>query len=246
MPWRESHDFYSVLVSEMMLQQTQVPRVLPKFADFMKRFPTMTDLAQATLAEVLITWQGLGYNRRAKYLHAAAQQVMSTGAPRTLDELQRLSGIGPNTAAAILAYVYNEPVVFIETNIRTVFLHEFFPERDGVTDTEIRLLVAQTVDKENPREWYWALMDYGTYLKSQGKGSIVRSADYKKQSAFNGSVRQVRGYILRVLADGPMSVISLDYYDDKRFERALRGLIRDGLVEQHESIICLTAHNQQS
>lgn len=246
MPWRERHDFYSVLVSELMLQQTQVPRVLTKFADFMERFPTIEDLANAPLADVLIAWQGLGYNRRAKFLHSAAHVVVSTGEPRTLDELQKLPGIGPNTAAAMLAYIYNQPVVFVETNIRTVFLHEFFPGRSSVTDSEILVYVEKAVDQQNPREWYWALMDYGTYLKSQGKGSILRSTHYKKQPAFKGSLREVRGYIVRALAEGPVALTSLEFQDDIRFKPALQGLIDDGLVEQHDVIICLTAHNQQS
>jgi A/G-specific adenine glycosylase len=246
MPWREKHDFYSVLVSELMLQQTQVSRVLPKFAEFMGRFPTINQLAQASLAEVLIAWQGLGYNRRAKFLHSAAQAVVEGGELRTIDALQLLPGIGPNTAAAMMAYIYNEPVVFVETNIRTVFLDEFFPEREAVTDAEIREILAQTIDQANPREWYWALMDYGTYLKSLGKGAIARSAHYKKQTPFVGSVRQVRGYILRALADGPQTMTSLDYSEDERFRPALQGLLSDGLVEQHGAIICLTAHEHQS
>lgn len=246
MPWREHHDFYSVLVSELMLQQTQVPRVLTKFAEFMLRFPTMTDLARASLADVLIAWQGLGYNRRAKFLHMAAQQLVETGEPGTQDELQKLPGIGPNTAAAMMVYIYNEPAVFVETNIRTVFLHEFFEDRDDVSDVEIRKCVEQTIDRQRPREWYWALMDYGTYLKSQGKGQIVRSTHYKKQSKFKGSLREVRGYIVRALAAGPVALSDLEFQDDSRLSRALEGLIDDGLVEQHGAIICLTAHEQQS
>lgn len=125
MPWRDDHSFYAVLVSELMLQQTQVTRVIPKFHEFMRRFPTIEILADAPLADVLIAWQGLGYNRRAKYLHEAAKAIVLCGVPQTRDELIALPGIGANTAGAIMAYAYNKPEAFVETNIRTVYLHEF-------------------------------------------------------------------------------------------------------------------------
>ncbi len=243
MPWRETYDLYDVLVSEIMLQQTQVLRVIPKFEAFMKRFPSIQSLADASLADVLITWQGLGYNRRAKYLHEAAKQLIVSNPPTTLDDLIRLPGIGKNTAAAICAYVYNQPVAFIETNIRTVYIHEFFQDRADVSDKEILEIVARTIDSSNPREWYWALMDYGTFLKSQNLGSITRSRAYVKQSAFQGSLRQARGDILRRLAPGPVSIRELTVLDD-RYPRALQALIADGLVEQHQDIVCLTAHTQ--
>jgi A/G-specific adenine glycosylase len=246
MPWRESHDLYSVLVSELMLQQTQVSRVITKFESFMERFPTIESLARAPLGDVIIAWQGLGYNRRAKYLHQAAIRIMELGVPTTIEELEQLPGVGRNTAAAIMAYVHNQPAMFIETNIRTVYIHEFFSDHDEVSDTEILKLVEKTCDTSNPREWFWALMDYGTYLKSQKLGSIRKSAQYKRQSVFKGSLREMRGNIIRTLGDGPKDIQQIEHYSDERFLTALEGLIRDGLVEQHESVICLTAHNQQS
>lgn len=246
MPWRETHDFYAVLVSEMMLQQTQVPRVLTKFNSFMKKFPTMSSLADAPLAEVLVEWQGLGYSRRAKYLHEAAKVIAKQGFPTSQSELIRLPGVGPNTAGAILAYVYNQPVVFIETNIRSVYIHEFYNDNDTVTDDSILEMVAQTIDRSNPREWYWALMDYGTYLKGKKLGSIRKSATYKKQATFKGSLREMRGKILRIINGGPADINTLDDINDPRFETALDGLVADGLVERHESVICLTGHMQES
>ncbi len=246
MPWREKHDLYSVLVSEIMLQQTQVSRVMPKFLSFMKSFPSLQALAEAPLADVLIAWQGLGYNRRAKYLHACAQQIVLGGVPDTQKDLETLPGIGANTAGAVMAYVYNQPSVFVETNIRTVILHEFFRDDVAISDAAIRELVTETVDKDNPREWYWAMMDYGSYLKSQKLGSIKRSVHYKKQSTFKGSLRQMRGQIIKELLNGPVSRDILQQQYDDRFDDALLGLIKDGLVEQHESVICLTAHDQQS
>lgn len=245
MPWRETHDLYSVLVSEIMLQQTQVNRVIPKFVAFTEQFPTLQELSRAPLADVVIAWQGLGYNRRAKYLHEAAKKLVTSEVPETIDQLVMLPGVGANTAAAICAYVYNQPVIFIETNIRTVYIHEFFQDRTDVADKEILEIVTRTLDHANPREWYWALMDYGTYLKSQKLGSITRSSAYVKQSAFHGSVRQARGDILRRLASGPVDAAEIQA-DDERYPRALQSLVTDGLVEQHDGVVCLTAHSQES
>lgn len=246
MPWRETHDLYHVLVSELMLQQTQVARVIPKFTSFMERFPTIGDLARAPLADVLIAWQGLGYNRRAKYLHEAAKLIVREGTPSTQVALEQLPGIGRNTAAAIIAYVYNMPAVFVETNIRTVFIHEFYADTGKVSDAAILELVALTCDKTNPREWYWALMDYGTFLKSQKLGPIQKSTHYKRQAKFKGSLREMRGHIIRILGSGPVDLETLNECRDERFVTAVEGLKRDGLIEQHESVICLTAHTQQS
>ncbi|MEO5691329.1 MAG: A/G-specific adenine glycosylase [Candidatus Saccharimonadales bacterium] len=245
MPWRTSHDLYSVLVSEIMLQQTQVPRVIPKFQTFMEQFPSLKSLADASLADVLIAWQGLGYNRRAKYLHEAAKQLAYAELPTTIAELKQLPGVGMNTAAAICTYVYNERVAFIETNIRTVYIHEYFSDRDSVSDKEIMEIVTRTIDATNPREWYWALMDYGSHLKTRGLGSISRSSSYSKQSTFKGSLRQARGDIVRRLTLGPVSMGELMTIDD-RYPKALEGLIAEGLVEQHTDIVCLTAHTQSS
>lgn len=241
MPWRENTDPYYVLVSEIMLQQTQVERVLPKFEQFIATFPTVQGLAGASLAEVLSLWSGLGYNRRAKFLHAAAGKIVHEFGgtfPCSLQELVSLPGVGANTAGAILAYSFNEPSVFIETNIRTVYFHHFFDDSSLVNDKELREKVAATLDREQPRAWYWALMDYGTYLKKQGAGRLDKSAHYKKQSPLAGSVREIRGKIIKQLTQGPKSEAELATLipHDERFEPALQGLLRDGLIEQaHES-----------
>jgi A/G-specific adenine glycosylase len=137
MPWRTNVDPYYVLVSELMLQQTQVDRVIPKFEAFMQAFPSIQDLSNASLAEVLTLWSGLGYNRRAKFLHSAAQKVVNdfNGVlPDSLESLVQLPGVGPNTAGAILAYSFNTPVEFIETNVRTVYFYHFFEDQLSVTD----------------------------------------------------------------------------------------------------------------
>ena len=239
LPWRHpeldgSFDPYKILVSEVMLQQTQAPRVIPKYDSFLRRFPTAQIIAESSLGDVLIAWQGLGYNRRAKYIWQAAQQIMGDYGgifPRMKDELMRIPGIGPNTAGAVLAYAFNEPVVFIETNIRTVFIHHFFPDRNRVPDKSIAVQVELTLDTCDPRSWYWALMDYGAYLK-QTIGNLSRVSDsYAKQSMFSGSLRQLRGKILRELANGPMEEARfLAKLDDPRAEAVFLQLRAEGLV----------------
>jgi len=235
MPWRDNTDPYYVLVSELMLQQTQVDRVIPKFELFMMTFPTIKDLAEASLADVLTVWSGLGYNRRAKFLHAAAGKVVTDfkgNIPDTYDELVSLPGVGPNTAGAILAYSFNQPITFIETNIRTVYFYHFFEDQPLVNDKELRFLVEQTIDREHPRQWYWAMMDYGSYLKKQGAGRIDKSSHYKKQAPLKGSLREVRGLILKSLAQKDYTLVELkqDMPDDERFDAALRALMHEGLV----------------
>jgi A/G-specific adenine glycosylase len=237
MPWRQDTRPYYVLVSEIMLQQTQVDRVIPKFEQFIATFPGITSLAKASLAEVLTVWSGLGYNRRAKFLHEAAKKIVldfNGEFPDTQELLVSLPGVGINTAGAILAYSFNQPVVFIETNVRTVYFHHYFEDSVDVTDKELRDTVEATLDYEHPREWYWGIMDYGAYLKCQGAGRNDKSHHYKKQSALKGSVREVRGQILRQLTTQNMELSQLKEVirADDRFTRAFDGLIADGLVEQ--------------
>jgi len=245
MPWRSNTSPYFVLVSEIMLQQTQVDRVVPKFKQFISRFPDIDTLANTTLSEVLVTWSGLGYSRRAKFLHQSAgiiKQKYKGKIPSTLEELKSLPGIGPNTAAAILAYSSNKPVIFVETNIRTVYLHHFFSQREDVSDAEILQKVEETLDHTDPRRWYWALMDYGTHLKKQGNTHIRRSKHYKKQSPFQGSVRQVRGKILRALANQSLSEVKLRkaVAADERFEPAMQALLLEGFIKKDKKTYSLT------
>jgi A/G-specific adenine glycosylase len=212
LPWRKTSDPYLILVSEIMLQQTQVERVIPKYNAFLKRFGTVRKLAQSSLGEVLVIWQGLGYNRRAKMLHQCAEIVTKQHKgifPKTQKGLVSLPGIGPYTAGAVLAFAYDISVPLIETNIRTVYLHHFFHDTTDVTDSEILRLVSITQDLENPRAWYYALMDYGSYLKKTHGNPNKKSAHYTKQSAFSGSDRQIRGGIIRALTKKPHSRIEL-------------------------------------
>lgn len=237
MPWRTSTDPYYILVSELMLQQTQVDRVIPKFEAFIEAFPTIQRLAEASLADVLRLWSGLGYNRRAKFLHAAAQKVVADYAgsvPETLKELVVLPGVGPNTAGAILAYSFNQPVSFIETNVRTVYFYHFFPDALAVSDKELRAVVEETVDHEHSREWHWALMDYGSWLKRQGMGANAKSAHYKKQAPLKGSLREMRGVLLKLLSVRSYQAAELEdlYGSDPRYSKAIQDLLTEGMVQQ--------------
>lgn len=241
LPWRRALpsgglDPYAVLVSEVMLQQTQVPRVVPKFESFMLAFPNAEALAAASLGDVLRAWSGLGYNRRAKFLWLAAQTIVSGHAgrlPGAYRELIALPGVGPNTAGAILAYAFNQPAVFIETNIRTVFIQHFFDGQAQVRDADILALSERALaGADNPRVWYWALMDYGTYLKQTVGNAARASAGYGRQSKFEGSRRQVRGRILRELARTPETEYALaGAIGDPRLGDVLADLLHEGLVE---------------
>jgi A/G-specific adenine glycosylase len=229
-------DPYKIMISEVMLQQTQVPRVAEKYKQFLEVFPTVQALAQASLSDVLFVWQGLGYNRRGRYLRDAALMIVNDYGgqmPLVVAELVRLPGIGHNTACAILTYTYNQPLIFIETNIRSVYLHHFFQDNETVADKDILELVAQTLDKENPREFYWALMDYGTYVKKTFGNPNIRSKHYTKQSTFAGSNRQLRGIILRQLTEEACDIKKLQLVvGDPRLTIVLDGLIKDSLVVQ--------------
>ncbi|HWR90732.1 MAG TPA: helix-turn-helix domain-containing protein [Dissulfurispiraceae bacterium] len=202
MPWRETRDPYRILVSEIMLQQTGVERVLKIYPAFIAAFPDVRTLGRASLHDVLRQWQGMGYNRRAIALKRAAEIIVMEHdghVPSSRVELERLPGIGKATASAILVYAFGRREVFIETNIRRVFIHFFFSNRDDVRDREIRPLVESTLDAANPREWYYALMDYGTMIRKTIADPNRRSAHYQRQPPFAGSERQVRGLILRAM-----------------------------------------------
>ncbi len=191
-----------------MLQQTQVERVIPKYQAFLERFPDTKSLAAATLQEIYVLWQGLGYNRRARFLQRTAQEIESAHSgrfPHSSAELLKLPGIGPYTASAICTFAYNEPVTLIETNVRTVFLYHFFAGEDAVTDAQLLPKITQELWQDNPREWYAALMDYGSVLKKLIPNPSRRSKHHTKQSRFDGSVRQVRGELLRLLSQGAMT-----------------------------------------
>lgn len=237
LPWRQpepdgTFDPYKIMVSELMLQQTQVARVIPKFETFTSAFPTVGVLAEASLGDVLRLWQGLGYNRRAKFLWQAAGAVVRRGEfPRRQQDLVKLPGVGANTAGAICAYAYNEPALFVETNIRTVYIHHFFDDREQVTDTDILEALRATMDYEHPREWYWALMDYGTFVKATHGNKSRASKTYVRQSKFAGSRRQVRGRVVRLLGERPWGIGELqETIADPRISEVLAELQTEGLI----------------
>ena len=228
LPWRRTYDPYAIWISEVMLQQTQVSRVDGRWQRWLERFPTVDALAAAAPSDVLEEWQGLGYNRRALSVHRAAQAISEAGGvfPQDPKELVKLPGIGPATAAGIRAFAFNLHGVYLETNVRTVFLHELYPQAEGVPDSELVPLVeltcpasvtdaadavaagadaavntaAETDETElTPRSWYYALLDYGAYLKKTIPNPSRRSKSHAKQSRFEGSHRQKRAELLRVL-----------------------------------------------
>lgn len=245
-PWRRDISPYRVLVSEIMLQQTQTDRVVHKFLEFMEKFPTLEQLAMASQASVVIVWQGLGYNRRALFLHQAAQQIVEKYAGIIPDDpviLETLPGIGKATAAAICAYAYNMPTIFIETNIRAVFIYHFFHNQSAVHDRDIVNLVEKTVVKKSSRDWYYALMDYGVMLKKMHKNPARKSAHHIKQTQFEGSERQIRGMILRVLSRHRAASFDLLCAEIKRdpvrIEKNLQNLVEENLVCQQDTCYSL-------
>lgn len=243
LPWRKTTNAYKILVSEVMLQQTQVPRVLEKYKEFLKAFPTVTAFAKASLSAVLKVWSGLGYNRRGKYLHDAAKVVVGEYRGNIKKALEHpLPGVGPYTRAAVRAFAYNEPHTMIETNIRAVYLHHFadllcksdlHKKEIKISDAQLVPLIEKSAEGEDPRTWHWALMDYGSYLKKQFPNPSRKSAGHKKQSKFEGSLRQVRGAVLRALQSAPKTSNELvSELRSRSLSNALAGLERDGMIRQ--------------
>lgn len=246
LPWRDTQDPYRIFISEIMLQQTQAERVIEKYGSFLARFPDFPSLAAASVRDVLLVWQGLGYNRRALSLLQAARTITDKHGgllPASCEALRKLPGVGAATASSILAFAFNAPVVFIETNIRRVFIHRFFPSREAVKDREILPLVADTLDRSQPARWYHALMDYGSHLKKTVRNPNRRSAHYQRQSPFPGSDRQLRGQVLRaLLAQSPCLPESLARemnVSEERLNTILDDLQREGFLRRSGEACCL-------
>lgn len=237
MPWREDISPYSIFVSEVMLQQTQVSRVMTKYTQFLQAFPDFQTLARASTSALLSTWQGMGYNRRVLYLRSAAQIIterykgMLPDDPAILDELP---GIGYATACSIVAFTYNKPVVFIETNIRRVYIHHYFSDAFHIDDKDIFPIVGKTVSKNKSREWYWALMDYGAYLGKSEDNPNKKSKHYIKQKKFKGSVREIRGALLKLLLKKAFTSRELRqlFNEDERLVTALGQMEKEGLIKK--------------
>jgi len=248
-PWRCTRSPYRILVSEMMLQQTQVVRVIPKYRKFITTFPNFSSLARARLNEVLTIWSGLGYNRRALALKKISHIVCNDWGgklPKDFEKLKTLPGIGEATASSLLAFTWNKPVIFIETNIRSAFIHHFFPKKKNVQDKKIISLVEQTLDKSNSREWYYALMDYGVMLKTKYGNPNTRSAHYAKQTPFKGSHRQIRGGILKILTKNKflseLEIIKKTDFKPLSVKATLGELKREGFVVLKKDRLTLASH----
>lgn len=222
-----------------MLQQTQTERVRGKYREFLGQFPTLAHLARASRSSVVRAWSGLGYNRRALHLHRAAQMVMSNLGgviPRTSNELKLLPGLGSYSSCAIACFAWEEPATFIETNIRAVFIHEFFRDSNQVSDKDIMPLLGETLDTRDVRTWYYALMDYGTFLKKRYPGLGRKSSHYTRQTKFQGSRREMRGKILKRLGCcGGLSRAALKKHagiSSALFEEVLESLVTEGFLKQ--------------
>ncbi|HME54520.1 MAG TPA: A/G-specific adenine glycosylase [Candidatus Lokiarchaeia archaeon] len=214
-PFREpAHysDPYKVVVSEIMLQQTQADRVVEKYLAFIHQFPDFATLARAATEDVLKAWIGLGYNRRALALKKIAETVIEQyggKVPETIEALETFPSVGPNTAASIATFAFNVAVPFIETNIRAVYTFFFFQDQELPSDAVLLDIVEKTIDGSNPREWYYALMDYGVMLKKEGRDPTKKHQARPKQASFKGSTRQMRGNILKLLLDSPRNAEEL-------------------------------------
>lgn len=236
--WRKAITPYKILVSEIMLQQTQVSRVGPKFKEWMKKYPSLSALSQATLSEILVLWQGLGYQRRAKALYEIAKSI--TRLPKMYEELLQLKGIGPYTASAVCAFAYDTfPEYLLETNIRTALIEAFHQGEteihDGVLyDDLARLTKNPAVQKIGARVWYYALMDYGAYLKLQRISHNSKSKHYAKQTPFEGSLRQLRAKTLFAITHKEKLP------KDERVDQVLAQLVKEGYVVQKGSSYTIT------
>lgn len=253
MPWRLNTSPYSVLLSEIMLQQTQVDRVVPKYQKFITELPNFENLASASTTDVIRLWQGLGYNRRALYLQQTAKIVVSdydNTLPNDRASLESLPGIGPSTSGAIMAYSFNKPVVFIETNIRRVLIHHFFTDQTNILDSQITLLLEAILPKLQEysfttQSFYWAMMDYGTYLKGVVINPNRKSKHYTKQSKFAGSDRQLRGAIIQKLSqnqfstDEELAILATTKNQQLNFVRILTSLEEEGFIRSTKKGISL-------
>jgi A/G-specific adenine glycosylase len=243
-PWRTHTGAWGILVSEFMLQQTQTERVVTCWNKWMEKWPSPRLLHKAPIEEALLVWGNLGYNRRCFFLKDCARRITREydgEVPDRPKDLEELPGIGPYTARAVPCFAYNIPTVFIETNIRAAVLHFFFKDRDKVKDKELLPILEAALDQEDPRTWYWALMDYGAALKKLTPNPNRRSAHYSRQSPFEGSFRQLRGAVVRTLVrEGPAGKEELlrrsGIESGEDLYQVLTALEKDQIVAESEGI----------
>ena len=229
-----------------MLQQTQTSRVSEKYLKFVKKFPNFKALSKAPLEDILKAWQGLGYNRRAIALKKIAEMVINDFGgklPESIDVLKKFPQIGHNTASSIVAFAFNKPSFFIETNIRRVYIYFFFSQKEFIDDKEILPLVKSTLDYSNPRKWYYALMDFGVMLKKKFPDLNKRSSSYRKQSQFKGSDREIRGKVLKlVLAKKSLlksELIKNLGFSKNKVEKILMQLHKEGFIQITDNLIMM-------
>ncbi len=250
LPWRNTRDPYRILVSEVMLQQTQVSRVILKYGEFLQTFPTIGHLARAPLSQILAAWQGLGYNRRAIALQRAAKIILRDfhdKIPADRRALESLPGIGQSTAGAILAFAFGKRVSFIETNIRRVYIHFFFPRHRRVSDEMILAQIKATLPSAEIRNWYYALMDYGAIALKTIQNPNRQSAHYRRQAPFKGSERELRGRIIReftkvkrlTYADLMRRIANQDKSTSKNVKTTVNQLAHEGFLTIKNSTVSL-------
>lgn len=235
LPFRMIDDSYKVTVSEIMLQQTQVDRVIPKYNNWIHKFPNWQSLAQASNKEILTYWSGLGYNRRAIYLKNIAQILVEEyngKMPEDINTLQSFPGIGKYTSYAILIFAFGKRLATVDTNIRKVLLHEFNLSAD-ISDKEIQTLAEIVLPQTKIKEWHYALMDYA---KTLPKEIHIKYQTKYKQSKFEGSIRQIRGEIIRQLTKNKFVTINEISINLKRTENDIKKAIE---TLQYENIITL-------
>ncbi len=250
LPWRDSTDPWGVLVSEVMLQQTQASRVVPVYERFLDRFPDVASAASATTHEILSAWSGLGYNTRALRLRDAARRIVADGWPTTATALRALPGVGPYTAAAVACFAFGEPVAAIDTNMRRVLSRWTGHPLDGI---ELADRAAEFLVVDDAAAWNQAIMDLGATIcrprqadcalcpvRRWCSGPDTYEAP-RSQSRFEGSIRQARGAIVRHLLH--RQAVERSVLDEAvgaaRFGEALENLLRDGIVVQRDGLLSL-------
>ena len=242
--WRETCDPYAILVSEVMLQQTQTGRVVPKYEAFLSRWPDFSSLAEASTESLLSVWKDLGYNRRSLNLGKRAKmtEAWDWTIPNDRVLIESLPGVGKATSAAIRSFCFGEKSVYLETNIRRVLLTAFYPEQDEVKDKDLELLLHDlSLINEDMKIWYYALMDYGVLLKALLPNANKRSAHYTKQKKFENSNRQIRGQLIHLLTDTGAKELSAIYeilssFEDERILNSLDQLSQEGFVQEKEGV----------